>query len=91
MLGCPLVGRHSHPVVRLGFKPSWERQPLPGRFDSGCLPPLLTKRSLRGSEVLMSTRIFWSCQLGFWPLIALASDADKMRGHCIRQRVEQAV
>lgn len=32
-------GRHSYPVVRPGFKPGWGRQPLPGRFDSGCLPP----------------------------------------------------
>ncbi len=33
-------GRHTHPVVRLGFKPRRGRQTLPGRFDSCCLPPL---------------------------------------------------
>ena len=32
-------GRYTHPVVRLGFKPSRGRQTLPGRFDSCCLPP----------------------------------------------------
>src|ERR1700730_5889846 len=34
-----LFGRHAHPVVRLGFKPSGGRQPFPGRFDSCYLPP----------------------------------------------------
>jgi len=32
-------GRHPYPVMRPGFKPGWGRQPLPGRFDSGCFPP----------------------------------------------------
>ena len=32
-------GRHTHPVVRLGFKLRRGRQTLPGRFDSCCLPP----------------------------------------------------
>ncbi|CAM2188217.1 hypothetical protein PSAC2689_80018 [Paraburkholderia sacchari] len=32
-------GRQSYRVVRLGFKPSWGRQPFPGQFDSVCLPP----------------------------------------------------
>ncbi len=32
-------GRHPYPVVRPGFKPGRGRQPLPGRFDSCCLPP----------------------------------------------------
>lgn len=34
-----LAGRHSYPVVRLGFKPSWCGQSALGRFDSCCLPP----------------------------------------------------
>jgi hypothetical protein len=38
------TGRHTHPVVRLGFKLSRGRQTLPGRFDSCCLPP---QRELR--------------------------------------------
>src|SRR5690606_6939826 len=33
-------GRQARPVARPGFKPGWGRQPLPGRFDSCCLPPL---------------------------------------------------
>ena len=34
--------------MRLGFKPSRGRQPLPGRFDSCCLPP--PARPVRGVE-----------------------------------------
>src|SRR5690606_2586108 len=33
-------GRQACPVARPGFKPGWGRQPLPGRFDSYCLPPI---------------------------------------------------
>lgn len=50
------VGRHSYPVVRLGFKPSWGRQTLPGRFDSCCLPPHGPSGPFRHLLPLMSCR-----------------------------------
>jgi hypothetical protein len=40
-------GRHSHLVVRLGFKPSRGCQSLSDRFDSGCLPPGKASRAFR--------------------------------------------
>src|SRR5580704_14969125 len=40
-------GRHTHPAVRLGFKPRRGRQALPGRFDSCCLPPSLAVKLAR--------------------------------------------
>ncbi len=35
-----IEGRHTYPVVRLGFKPSRGRQTFSGRFDSCCFPPV---------------------------------------------------
>ena len=31
-------------MARPGFKPGWGRHPFPGRFDSGCLPPLCKQK-----------------------------------------------
>ena len=44
-----IAGRHPYPVVRLGLKPSRGRQPLFGRFDSCCLPPVKPSRGFPDS------------------------------------------
>ena len=36
-------------MARPGFKPGWGRQPLPGRFDSCCLPPF--RAAVRSWEI----------------------------------------
>ncbi len=67
-------GRQSRPVARPGFKPGWGRHPFPGRFDSGCLPPLSwpdpdvvrssLKRHLKSGRRTCGSG---ACPRSFWP------------------------
>jgi hypothetical protein len=78
---CPVYsssreGRHSHLVVRLDFKSSRGCQTLPGRFDSGCLPPCKASRLFQHLPQMSSRSLILKRFMGGDVLAASAKIAN---------------
>lgn len=76
----PTSGRHTHPVVRPGFKPGRGCQTLPGRFDSCCFPPSAAQAtgawSCASSAMIAAQR---SSKVLFFVACALGHEALRIR------------